>query len=338
MGVSLKDLVKPQFIELNELTGKRLGVDAFNWLYQFLSIIRQPDGTPLMDKQGRVTSHLAGLFYRTANLIELGIMPCYVFDGKPPQFKSVAALRSKRKEAASINYEEALSRGDLSKARSFASQTSRLTSEMIEESKKLLIAMGVPVIEAPSEGEAQVAFMVRQGDFYAGASQDYDSLLFGSPMVVRNLNLTGKRKIPGRDEYLFIKPEIIELSKVLIELGINQDQLIMLGVLIGTDYNPGGIKGVGPKTALKLVREFKDESVFDQVDWNFEIKPADIIKFFKEPPVIKDYKLLWSELKQDKISGLLTAHDFSESRINNTIERINKSNKEKPQSQLKKWF
>src|SRR3989338_5964719 len=109
---------------------------------------------------------------------------------------------------------------------------------MIVESKKLLEVMGVSWVQAPSEGEAQVAFMVKKNQLWAGASQDLDSLLFGSPRLIRNLNITGKKKLPSKQVYVEVKPELIELEKLLHELGISHDQLILVGLLIGTDFNP----------------------------------------------------------------------------------------------------
>lgn len=313
MGVNFKDLVSASEVGFDGLKGRALGVDAFNWLYQFLSIIRQPDGTPLKDSKGRVTSHLNGLFYRTCKLIEEGIKPCYVFDGEPPEFKKVIAERVARKAKARKAYIKARDKGDLERARSLASQTSRLTSEMINSSKKLLQVLGVPVIQAPSEGEAQVAFMTRQGDFWAAATQDYDVLLFGSPRVVRNLNATGRRGI---------NPELIVLKEVLKSNSLSQKELIILGVLIGTDYNPGGVKGIGPKRGLKLVKEHGVDA-WKEVDWDWEVNPEDILAFFLKPPVAKDYELDWGAPDKEAVKSLLVKkHEFGESRIDKRLDKV----------------
>lgn len=334
MGVNIRSLVTPVEINLEDLQGRELGVDAFNWIYQFISTIRQPDGSLLSDKNGNVTSHLVGLFYRMSKLLDLGVKPCFVFDGKPPDFKAVTSERVKRKKEAQEKYEKALKEADFERARSLASQTAHLTKEMVEESKEFLQALGLPVIQAPSEGEAQIAFMTKKGDFYAAASQDFDNLLFGAPRLVRNINLTGRKKLPGRNEWVSISPEIIELKSVLDELGLTHEQLIILGILVGTDYNPRGVKGVGPKTALKLVKEHKDASVFKHVEWSFDIKPAQIIDFFKEPPVLRDYKLEWKPVNKELVRDILVKrHDFSAERINNTLKKLSKK-----QSSLGKWF
>ncbi len=339
MGVNLRSLVNPVEINLKELSGRELGVDAFNWIYQFISTIRQPDGSPLSDNKGCITSHFIGLFYRMSRLLELEIKPCFIFDGAPPDFKAVTAQRVKRKQEAEVKYREALKRADFERARSLASQTAHLTSEMIEESKEFLQALGLPIIQAPSEGEAQAAFMTGKGDFYAAASQDFDTLLFGAPRLVRNVNFTGRKKLPGRNAWVAVNPEIIELKNVLSTLRMTHEQLIILAVLVGTDYNPGGVKGVGPKTALKLVREHKDISVFKHVDWAFDIKPERIINFFKNPPVLNDYELSWKPVNEDLVREILVKrHDFSEDRVNNTLKKLAKAKEGQSQQGLGKWF
>jgi flap endonuclease-1 len=303
-----------------------LGIDAFNWLYQFLSIIRQPDGTPLKDSKGRVTSHLNGLFYRTCKLIEEGVKPCYVFDGKPPEFKKVTAERMARKVKAREAYVEARARGDLERARSLAMQTSRLNELMINNSKQLLLALGVPVVQAPSEGEAQIAFMTKQGEFWSAATQDYDVLLFGSPRVVRNLNATGRRGIA---------PELVVLKDVLEKNSLSQKELIMLGILVGTDYNPGGVKGIGPKKGLALVKEHGVEA-WKEVDWDWDNDPVDILNFFLKPPVTKDFKLEWKAPNKDKVIDLLVGeYEFGRARLEKRLDEVIKV---AGQSGLDKWF
>ncbi|MEM5870583.1 MAG: flap endonuclease-1, partial [Candidatus Aenigmatarchaeota archaeon] len=256
MGVQLRDILEAKEVDLETLKGRIIAIDAFNWLYQFLSSIRQIDGTPLMDIKGRITSHLSGLFYRTANLLEAGIKPVYVFDGEKPKFKKYTIEKRKEiREEAKEKWEKALERGDIEEAKKMAQRSGELNEEMIEESKELIRAMGLPIVQAKSEGEAQCAIMCKNGDVNFSASQDFDSLLFGSPKMIRNLNITGKRKVGGKE--VKISPEIIDLEENLNRLGITREQLIIIGILVGTDYNPGGIKGIGPKKALELVKRYK---------------------------------------------------------------------------------
>ncbi len=254
VGIDLGAVVTKHPVQARNYGGQWVAFDAWNILYQFLSSIRQPDGTPLKDREGRVTSHLAGALYRTANLVEAGIKPVFVFDGEPHPLKmETLAGRAARKEAAQEQYEEALAEGDLEKAKSKASQTSRLSSTMAEEAKALLRLLGIPVIEAPSEGEAYAAALCAAGVVHASCSQDFDSLLFGAPRLVRNLAVTGRRKLPGKQVWVDISPEEIRLDEALAELELSREQLVDAALLVGTDFNPG-IKGIGPKKAIQIIR------------------------------------------------------------------------------------
>src|SRR3989338_8263960 len=242
MGLNIRDIVPRKEINVSELKGKVVCVDGFNVLYQFLSTIRQQDGTPLMDSKKRITSHLSGIFYRNINLIEEGVKLVYVFDGEPPQLKY--KTHEKRKEArdeAKEKYELAKDREDIEGMRRYSMSLTRINDEMIQESKELLNAMGICVIQAPGEGEAQASYLTRKHNAYATISQDYDSLLFGTPKLIQNLTMARRRKTATG--WIEVKPEIIELEKVLNLLEINLDQLICLGILVGTDYNPRGIPG-----------------------------------------------------------------------------------------------
>jgi flap endonuclease-1 len=256
MGVNLSDIVPVEKRELEDLSGQTLAIDAYNAIYQFLSIIRGPDGTPLKDSRGRVTSHLTGLLYRNINLLEADIRPSYVFDGHPHVMKSqTLAERSVRRAKAHDDWKEAVTNGDVERARSKATQSSRINNEIVESSRILLTYLGIPVVQAPEEGEAQAAYMAQTGAVWAASSQDYDSLLFGAPRLVRNLNITGRRKMPGSKEYRDVHIEVVELPKVLEANGLeSREQLIDLCMLMGTDYNPG-IRCIGPKKGLKLIKE-----------------------------------------------------------------------------------
>ena len=211
MGVqSLGDLVVKRPVAMEELSGRTLAIDALNYLYAFLSVIRQPDGTPLTDSKNRTTSHLSGLFYRSINLLESNIKPIFVFDGEPPELKkeTIAERRAQRKEAKE-KWEDALAAGDVIAARKYAQFALSLNEQMIHESQDLWDYSGIPRIQAPSEGEAQAAHMAATGLVWAAASQDYDSLLFGAPRLVRNLAITGRRKLPRKPVYVKINPELV---------------------------------------------------------------------------------------------------------------------------------
>lgn len=336
MGVQITELVAGREITLEELFDKRLAIDAFNWIYQFLSIIRQKDGQPLMDSKGRVTSHMSGLFYRTMRLLETGIKPIYVFDGEPPAFKKeTAQQRHDIRAEATKEWKEALAREDFAEAKKHAMRSTTITEEIIDGSKELLNAMGVPVVQALSEGEALCAVMCKRNDTYAVATQDYDSLLFGAPRLVRNLSITGKRR-HGK-EYVEVKPEMILLGEILEKFGINQQQLIVLGILVGTDYNPGGVKGYGPKRALELVKEKTPQEVMKEVAWDFDVAAEEIFEFFTKPAAA-EYSIGFREPNAGEIKKILCdKHDFSAERIDSALAKFLQQ-KQAGQKSLGKWM
>ena len=336
MGVDLGDLLHRKKIKIKDLSGRWVAIDAFNTLYQFLSIIRQKDGTPLMDSQGRVTSHLSGLLYRTTNLIEAGVKVAFIFDGEPPSFKAeTLAQRSEIRVKAAAAWEEAKAAGQ--DGFKYAQAASRINSEILEDGRRLILAMGLPVIQAPSEGEAQAARMCARGDVELVGSQDYDSLLFGAPLVVRNLAITGKRKLPKKNIYVDVEPEIINLEEELARLGISRKQLVEIGIMCGTDYNRG-LTRVGPKTAFKLIREKGDlEFILAEQEEKIE-NFAQIREFFLHPDVTDDYEVRMKKPRVDEIvSFLVEERDFDRERVEKTAGRLEEEYK-RGQSTLDRWF
>ncbi len=344
MGVAIRDIVEAREIRLDDLTNKVLAVDSHNLLYQFLTTIRGIDGSPLTDSRGNVTSHLVGLFSRTSNLMQKNLKLVFVFDGEVPELKKRELDRRKElKEEAAEKYEEAAQEEDVEAMRKYASRTSRLTPEMVGEAKELVEAMGFPVVQAPSEGEAQAAFMARSGDCFAAVSQDFDSLLHGAPRLVRNLSIAGKRKRAGKMGYVTVKPELIELSSVLNSLGIDSDQLIALAMLVGTDYNPGGIKGIGPKKGLALVKKHgKDfEGLFRDARWgeSWDFPWGDVFDTIKNMPVTEDYELRWRPVDEDRVFEILVEkHDFSPERVKSTLEKVRQHSTMQNQKSLGDFF
>jgi len=342
MGVQLGDLIEAREIGFEELAGKRIAIDAFNTLYQFLSIIRQPTGEPLRDSQGRITSHLSGILYRNANLIEYGILPVYVFDGEPPKLKSkVIKERNQLREKAHEEWERALREERYEEAWSKAVQSAKLTDDMLADAKRLLSLLGIPYVEAPAEGEAQAAHMAKRGDVFAAGSQDYDSLLFGSPRLMRNLTITGRRKLPRRKAYVEVKPEIIVLDEVLRSLGVSREQLIDIAILIGTDYNPGGVEGIGPKKAYALIKEYGSaERALEAKGIEVDFDVAEIRELFLHHRVREDYELEWRPPdKEGVISFLCGERDFSRERVEKALEKMEKALKvTRAQRSLDAWF
>jgi flap endonuclease-1 len=346
MGLNIREIIPRKELDISDLKGKVLCVDAFNTLYQFLSTVRQPDGTPLMDNKKRITSHLSGIFYRNVSLLEEGIKLIYVFDGEAPELKTKTwQKRGEARDIARDKYEHAKDEEDLAGMRKYGSQLVRLNSEMIEESKKLLEAMGIAVVQAPSEGESEAAYLCRVKEgVYAAASQDYDSLLFGAPRLVRNLTLARKRKTVSG--WVEVKPEIIELEKVLNTLEINLDQLICLGILVGTDYNPKGVPGIGQKKALQIVQKYKSPVlIFKSVEEQIMNLPEgdrfewqEIFKLFHKPK-ITDADFEFGRIDEDKIKEILVEeHDFSEERVEKQLERLRELEKKSKQKGLGDWI
>lgn len=326
MGVAISELVTGRNIEMAALSGQRLAIDAHNFLYQFLSSIRGPDGSLLTNATGDVTSHIVGLVSRSISLLEHGVKIAFVFDGDMPQLKQKERERRRAlKQSAMEQYEIAAQRQDFESMKKFASRTSSLTNAMIQDAQEICLLLGCPVIKAPSEGEAQAAYMVRSGSMDAVVSQDYDSLLFGADRIIRNLSVGGKRRKGMMS--VDAQPVEILLSDVLNSLGIDREQLIMLAMLIGTDFNYGGIKGIGPKKGLQLIRSFgKDfEGLLKEVapDSSLVGSWREIYGLFADMPVIKECSLQWKDPDAQRlIEVLVQRHGFSADRVQGLLDRL----------------
>jgi flap endonuclease-1 len=286
LGVLLTPIILRKELELNDLRGKSFAVDGHIVLHEFLVMIRDRTGNPLMDKDGNVTSHLVGLAFRTTRLIlDYGMSLVFVFDGKPPSLKMGEI--EKRREArrkAEREYREAVERGDLPAAFSRAVMTGGLTMDLVDDAKRLLDLLGIPWVQAPSEGEAQAAYMARQGHVW------------------------------------------IDLEKFLDHLGINREQLIDLGILVGTDFNDG-IKGVGPKTALKLVRE---HGRIEDMPPGIREKLPDTVNRIRDlylnPDVTDDYSVQQGVLQEEELDAFLVSErNFSTKRVQTLINRMRSS-------------
>lgn len=342
MGVNLSGLTSPRTVDLADLGGKRIAIDAYNTIYQFLAIIRQPNGLPLCDNKGRITSHLSGILYRTANLIGSGIEPSFVFDGKPHEMKKMTLdKRRDRRDQATTEWEEALEEGDMKKAFSKAQQTSRMTPDIRQSAKSLIRYLGLPTVDALGDGEAQAAYMCRKGDVWAAASQDFDSILFGAPVLVRNMTITGRRKIPGKDLYKDVMTEVIDSAEFLDSLDITREQLVDMCILMGTDFNEG-INGIGPKKGLKLIREHCDlEHALPAI--GKEITGyQDVRDIFLDSQYTDDYDIRPSKVDRQAVVDLMKDFDFSPERVEGTLDKIEDSRRaaasRKKQRSLDSWF
>ncbi|NQV91898.1 flap endonuclease-1 [Candidatus Woesearchaeota archaeon] len=345
MGLKFKDIVVREEIFIKDLKNKILAVDSMNLLYQFLTTIRGIDGSVLTDKHGNVTSHLIGLFNRTTSLMEQGLKLVFVFDGKAPAIKQKTwEIRKAVKQEAFLKLKEAEESDDYAEMKKQAGRTAVLTKEMVADAKNLLNALGLPIVQAPSEGEAQTAYMVKIGKAYGSVSQDYDNLIFGCPTLIRNLSIEGKRRKTGTLGYVTIKPEVIKLADVLKELNVTQDQLIVLAILAGTDYNPGGVKGIGPKKGLKLIKELGEDfdAIFEKVEWDQsypDLPWKEIFETIKDIPVTDTFELEWKKIDEPALLKLLVEkHDFNEDRVRTKLEKLGQENKKLSQKGLSAFF
>jgi flap endonuclease-1 len=321
----LTPLIQKQEMTLDDLRGKSFAVDGFIVLHEFLALIRDRTGKPLTDEQGNVTSHLVGLAFRTTRLIsDYDMKLVFVFDGKPPTLKSqeLAGRRDARRKAEE-EYQAALERGDLQEAFSKAVMTGKLTTQGIEDAKRLLDLLGIPWVQAPSEGEAQAAYMAQRGDVWAANSKDYDSLLFGAPRLVRFLSISGQEWLPSKGRARKVLPELIDLDKFLDYNGITRHQLIDMGILIGTDFNTG-IKGIGPKTALKLIKKHgKLEDLPVEIREKLPETIDQIRNIYLNPDVTDDYSVEGGELQEEALDGFLCGEkNFSTRRVQTLINRM----------------
>lgn len=327
MGVVLTPIITKRAASLSDLRDRTLAVDGHAELYQFLALIRLRDGSPLQDSHGRVTSHLSGLFFRVTRLIgEYGVRLVFVFDGTPPALKSGEIAR---RRATRARYEEeradALARGDVAAAHAKSTMTSRLTREMIHQARELLRLMGIPTVQAPSEGEAQAAHMAATSpDVWAAATKDYDALLFGAPRLVRFLGIAGKEFLPSQGTFRPIVPEVIELESLLATLGIDREGLVDLAILVGTDFNDG-VKGIGPKKALKLVQQHQRIEAMPAAIRDAVGDPALVAEarqIYLHPQVTDAFDVAPSPPDRDGIVRFLCdEHDFGRDRVLAALER-----------------
>jgi len=341
LGVNLTPIIMKHEIRLEDLRGKSLAVDANNVLHQFLALIRTSTTSPLRGPDGTVTSHLVGLLYRTTHLIsKYHLNLVFIFDGKPPSLKMrEIEKRRKLREKAIREWREALKEGDYARAFSKAVMTGVLTSEMVEDAKKLLKLLGIPWVQAPSEAEAQAAHMARRGDVWASSSRDYDSLLFGTPRLVRYLTISGREFLPSKHISRPLKPELIVLEEFLSKIGVTYEQLIDLAILIGTDFNDG-IKGIGPKTALRLVKKYgRIENLPKEIREKVASHYREIRKIFLESKVTDNYSLRYETPMEDELYDFLCIKKgFSKSRVEKALQRLKSTQRYMQQPNLEMWM
>lgn len=323
--------------EFKNYFGRKVAVDASMCIYQFLIAVRQ-DGSNLMNEDGETTSHLMGMFYRTIRMVENGIKPVYVFDGKPPDMKSgELAKRKERREEAQKQLEKAEEAGDEENIEKFNRRLVKVSKQHNEECKELLKYMGIPFINAPGEAEAQCAALVKAGKVYATGTEDMDALTFGTTVLLRNLTVAEARKLPIKEYYY---------NRVLEELGLTKDEFIDLCILLGCDYCDS-IRGIGPRRAIDLIKQHKTiDEILKHLDSKKYTVPEDWMykearRLFQEPEVAdpEELELKWSEPDEEGlIDFMVTQKNFSEDRIRNGMKKLQKAKQGTTQGRLDSFF
>jgi len=281
MGLSdLRQLAVIEEVSFADLGGGVVAVDAHNWLYKYLTttvkwtndrVYTTPDGTEV--------ANLLGTVKGLPKFFENDLTPIFVWDGGVTELKD-DEIEERREQRAKYEaqLEEAKEEGDAVAVARLESRTQRLTDTIHETTRELLDILDVPQVEAPAEGEAQAAYMSRVDDDvdYAG-SDDYDTLLFGAPLTLRQLTSSGA-------------PEVMDFDATLDELDVTWEQLVDIAILCGTDFNEG-VTGFGPKTALKSVKEHGDLWGVLEAEGEY-VEHADRIReLFLDPDVTDDYDI-----------------------------------------------
>lgn len=332
--------VAPGAIKENDIKsyfGRKVAVDASMCIYQFLIAVRQ-DGNMLQNEEGETTSHLMGMFYRTIRMVEHGIKPVYVFDGKPPQLKSgELAKRSERRAEAEKLLEAAQEAGEVENIEKFNKRLVKVTKQHNDECKKLLSLMGIPYVDAPCEAEATCAALVKAGKVYAVATEDMDALTFGTPLLLRHLTASEAKKLPIQE---------FHLTRALEDIGISQEQFIDLCILLGSDYCET-IRGIGPKRAIELVRQHKTiEEIMDNIDLKKYPVPENWLhkearQLFLEPEVVdvNGVELKWIDPDEEALVAYMCGEkQFSEDRIRNGAKKLTKNRHGSTQGRLDDFF
>jgi len=332
--------VAPGAVKENEMKnyfGRKVAVDASMCLYQFLVAIRQ-EGNQMVDADGETTSHLMGFFYRTIRMIDNGLKPVYVFDGKPPTMKGgELAKRAERREEAQKALEKAEEAGNQEDIDKFSKRLVKVTKTHNEEAKKLLTLMGVPYVEAPCEAEAQCAALAKAGKVYGVATEDMDALTFGTPILLRHMTYSEARKMPIKE---------FHLEKVLAEMELTQQEFIDICILLGCDYCDS-IRGIGPKRAIELLRTHKSiETILEKIDTKKYVPPEnwpfdEARRLFKEPEVVdaSEVELKWTEPDEEElVKFMCEAKGFNEDRIRNGAKKLVKARKTTTQGRLDSFF
>jgi len=304
---------------LHHLTGKKVAIDASIFMYKMLINMRNANQSYLTSNNGKVVSHITGIFYKTANYLALNITPIYVFDGKPPSNKGdTIKARQDRVAASKLAMEHATSEED---KKNLEKQTIRLTKEHVDDIKQLLELMGVSYVQAHGEAEAYASEMCRKGMVDYVVTEDMDTLAFGCPRMIRTcLDKSIKRK-----DII----SIIDLDAVLQGFELTYGEFLDLCILCGCDYC-GNIPRVGNKTAYTLIKKHRSiESILPVVknipdDYETKYKESrDLFKMYHDKLDLQQLSIHHSNWDLDKLYNFLVNDcSISEKRVQNTFKKM----------------
>ncbi|MHA2131586.1 MAG: hypothetical protein ACW99L_16595 [Promethearchaeota archaeon] len=335
MGVKLQELIIRKTIDYDVLKGKIVAIDAPNIIMSLFNFTRKDsEGSPaglLLDRTQRPISHLYGILYRVNFYYSKKIFPIFCFDGKVSELKRIIT-KDKLNDFRFIQkwYQKAIESKNYKLAKEIALGKEYMWQNIINESKQLLGALGVPYIDSPSSAESECAYLVKKGIAHYSNSQDFDSLLFGCPLLVQNLSKSLRRKEQGKWKYTKISPFVINLQKNLKKLEVNQFQLVDLSLLIGTDYFPG-IKGLGPKKSLALIKKYhqiEDILKFESKKFNFNDLTPEIIKKVRKLFLFPDVNISVQEIRWNPphkslaLELLCIQHHLNKKRVQTHLDKL----------------
>ena len=300
---SYPDLVLEKNID--DFKGKKIAIDISILLYQVVISVRN-SGADLTNRKGEITSHILGLFNKTIKLLNQGIIPIYVFDGKPPDIKrkTLDMRKNIRKKAAE---KMALAKTEKEKIKYFK-RSVVINKQQLNECRHLLTLMGVAYVDAPEEADSQCAWLAKEGLVDAVLTEDMDILTFGSPYIIRNLTSYKKQPIE------------ISLEKIKTKFGWTHENFIDFCILLGCDY----CEHITDHNCFEIFDLFQKgksiESVLKRLGRNINFIESK--NYFKMPDINKNIDVV--ELKsadfQELSNLLVNKHDLIKYKV---VKKLN---------------
>ena len=297
MGVDFSKIIDKQSVTLNKIKYKKVGVTTYDHLRK---VLKSKDQTK--DARSRPNTHITGLFNLAVSLSANKLKPAFILDGRFPEIK---------KHQKVVN--------EIPPAR----VTSSVSAEMIKDIKAMFDMMGIPVVQAPTESSAQAAHMIQKGDLWGVVSRGWDPVMFGADKVLLKAADARLKKIPKKDDYELTGSQMVDLKTIKKSLKLDQDQLIILSMLLGTKFNPG-IVDLSQTQALHLVKKWKEfPKLFKYAGWNYSYTWKEVFDCIKTLPVTNKYKLKWEKPRVDKLHHFLVdQHAMSAKKFDNALEKL----------------